>query len=455
MTDRRRGAHRWARVAYLALLAFALLSPFEVRLDLAFAAGRLLGALDLSLSPADVVDGVRNLVLFAGWGLLWVTTGRTDAPYRRRILEALGTGVAVSVTAEAVQAFLPGRFPSLLDVVTNGLGAWGGAVAGLAAVRVLEVRREQPGLLGVPAYAVAAPYLAAVLAEAAFPLLRHVGPPGSHGGPLRRAAWSLEQLSWESLTVLPATDVLLFLPAGVMLVLALREIGVPRGKAVGWTAAAGAAVAVVGELVHAPLGRTIEVGPLLVHAAAVAGGGWLGVALLPDVGRAAPADSEPDRTGSEGTEPGRTGPADDERGRRRILQFLAGYGLLLFLWNARPFVPETDPGAMLSALSPGRWLPLEALGGRRDLYTVSDIFRNFLLFLPVGAVLAVRPLQRSGPLRALGPAVILAVGVELVQVLVAVRFFDLTDALVSLAGAGVAWCLVREAGLTRRKPLME
>ncbi len=425
----RRESHRWARVAYLGLLAFVLLSPFEPRLDLTYAIGRFLRALEVSLTPADVVDGVRNLVLFAGWGLLWVTTGRTDVPARRRILEALITGVAVSVTAEAVQSFLPGRFPSLLDVVTNSLGAWGGAAAGLAGVRTLDGWGERPSLLGVPMYPVAGAYLAAVLAEAAFPLLRHVGPPGSHGGPLRRAAWSLEQMSWESLVVLPVTDVFLFLPAGVLLALALRELQVPRDGALRWTAAAAVAVAVVGELVHAPLGRTMELGPLLVHAAAVAAGGWLGVALL--------------------AEPARTAPP-----RRRALVFLATYGAVLVLWIARPFLPETDPGELLSAMSPGRWLPLEALGGRRDLYTVSDIVRSFLLFLPVGATLAVRPLRSRGPLRGLAPALYLALGLELAQVFVAGRFFDLTDAIVCSAGAGVAWCLVREAGLSRREALI-
>lgn len=426
---RRRGTHRWARIAYAGLLAFVLLAPFEPRLDLAYAVGRLLRALEVSLTPADVVDGVRNLVLFAGWGLLWVTTGRADVPARRRILGAVATGAAISVAAEGLQSFLPGRSPSLLDVTTNTLGAWGGAASGLAAVRALEGWRERPSLLGVPMYPVAGAYLAAVLAEAAFPLLRHVGPPGTHGGPLRRAAWSLERLSWESLAVLPLTDVFLFLPAGVLLALALRELRVPRSDALRWTAAAGLAVAVVGELVHAPLGRTMELGPALVHAAAVAGGGWLGLSVL--------------------AEPARTTPP-----RRRTLLFLAGYAPVLLLWIARPFVPETSPSALLEAMSPGRWLPLEALGGRRDLYTVSDIVRSFLLFLPVGAALAARPLRREGPLRGLAPVLYLAVGLELVQVLVAGRFFDLTDAIVCAAGAGVAWCLVKEAGLGGRRPVL-
>lgn len=426
----RRAPQRWARVAYVGLLVLALLSPFEFRLDLAFAARRLLGAFDLSLTPGDVVDGVRNLVLFAGWGLLWVTTGRADTSNRRRLLGALVTGAMLSVSAEVAQSVLPIRRPSALDVLTNSAGAWGGAVAGLVTVRGLEVWRDRPSLLGVPMYAVAGPYLAAVLTEAAFPLLRHAGPPGSYGGPLRRAAWSLEQLRWDSFAVLPVTDVLLFAPAGIFLALALRELQVNRRDALRWTVAAGIAVAVAGELAHAPLGREMELGPLLLHAAAVAGGGWLGVHVL----------AEPARTMS---------------GRRRTVVFLAGYAALLCLWSARPFVPETSLGGLLRDLSPSRWLPLEALGGRRDLYTVSDVVRSFLTFLPVGAVLAVRPVRDDGLLRGLGPAVGLALGVEFLQVFVAGRFFDVTDAIIAFAGAGVAWYLVQEAGLRKRGVLLE
>lgn len=425
----RRAGHPWARAAYVGLLGLVLLSPLEFRWDLSFMIGRLAGVLDPTPSPSDVVDGVRNLVLFAGWGLLWVTTGRPDTPIRRRILLATVTGAAISVCAEGLQLALPERSPSALDVATNSIGAWGGAVVGLAMVRSLEAWRERPSLLGIPMYAVAGPYLAAALTEAAFPLLRHATQPGSYGGPLRRIAWSLEAFTWESLAVVPLTDVLLFLPAGILVGLALRELQVRRGPALRWTAAAGIAVAVAGELLHAPLGRAMEVGPVLVHAAAVAAGGWLGVGVL--------------------AEPARTAP-----GRKRALAFLLGYVPLLALWSARPFVPETELAAVLEELAPSRWLPMGALGGRRDLYTVSDILRNFLLFLPVGALLAVRPLRREGALRALVPALLLSLGVELLQVPVAGRFFDVTDAIVGFAGAGVAWCVVREAGLGRREELL-
>lgn len=423
-------AYPWARAAYLGLLVLALLSPFEFHWEPSLVSRELSGALDLSLSSGDAVDAVRNLVLFAGWGLLWVATARQEVSARTRILRATLTGVALSVAAETLQLVLPIRSPSLLDVTMNGAGAWVGAVAGVSTVRALKAWRERPSLLGVPMYAVAGPYLAAALTEAAFPLLRHTERPGSYGGPLTRTGWSLDQVGWDSLAVLPLTDLLLFLPAGVLCGLALRELQLGRSRAVGWTVGLGVGVAILGEVVHAPLGQTMQLGPALVHALAIGGGGWIGVAVL--------------------AEPARTAPA-----RLRAGIFLAAYVALLLLWTARPYAPRTDPGAVLRQLAPGRWLPLDALGGRRDLYTVSDIFRSFLLFLPVGAVAAVRPLRRGGPLRALGPAVLVALGLELSQAFVAGRFFDVTDAVICFAGAGVAWRVVREAGLAERPPLLE
>lgn len=424
------GAGPWIRAAYVAFLATALLSPFAFRWEAALVLEELSGAFSVSLMPGDVVDGVRNLVLFAGWGLLWVITGGRGRPARERALRALATGAALSLSAELLQTGLPGRIPAVLDLLTNSAGAWAGAVAGLAAVRALERWRGRTTLLGVPLAAVAAAYLGAVLAEAAFPTLRHAGPPGSYGGPLTRAAWSLRELGWESLATLPLLDVLLFLPAGVLCALALRELQLHPRRALRWTAGLGIAVAVAGELVHAPLGRPMELGPVLVHVAAVAGGGWLGTEIL--------------------AEPARTAPA-----RERTRAFLAGYVALLVLWWARPFVPETDLAAVAGQFAPAHWRPLGALALQGSLYTVADVFLSFLLLVPVGAVLGVRPLARAGPLRALVPVLLLVLGLEVVQAFVAGRFFDVTDPIVAFAGAGVAWCLVREAGLERRGVLVE
>ena len=414
-------ALRWARVGYLAVLAAALLAPFGFRWDVASVAGALREAARPTWTPADVIDAVRNLTLFAGWGILWVT-GRGKSSIRRHLLGAVATGALIGLLAEGLQLALPGRTTSLLDVGTNAAGAGLGALAALAVTRALRAERGRATLLGVPASAVAAPYAAAAALEVAFPLLRHAASPGRYGAPGERLAWSLDRVGWESLTVLPVTEGLLLLPAGFLCALALWERGLDRDRSVRWTAGIGVTLSVLGELVHGPLGRPVELGPVLVHAAAVAAGGWLaGSSRLPTAVRRS-------------------------SGRGRAAVFLAGYATVLALWSWRPFVPELDPGAIADQFAGGRWLPLGALRVRRDLFSVADVLRSFLLFVPLGAVLAVRPLRRSGVLGGAWPALYAALLLECGQALVAGRFFDGTDVLVAGAGAGLAWFAVRAAG---------
>lgn len=416
-------AGTWVRVGYLAVLGFALLAPFSFRWDggfLAERAGRLLSP--GALTPGDVVDAVRNVVLLAGWGLLEVVTDRGRSR-RRRVTAALAGGAAIGVTAEVVQLAVPIRTPSLLDAAMNAAGAGAGALAADAAIRALDRWRGRPTALGVPTSALAVPYALAVLLEAALPLLRSADAGLRSGGPLARAAWSLEHFRWESLATLPALDLLLFLPAGLLLAAAFREIEGTRDRAFGWAAACGLGVALLGELAHAPLGLPLELGPLLVHAGGLVAGAWIGARGLSRWLRR------------------RRGPA-------RVRDFVVGYVLLLALWRLRPFLPELDPAAVAAELSGPRWSPLSALGARRDLYSVSDVLRSFLLFVPLGAALtARRRIRRRGSdgsdVRTLGWILGLAFLLEAGQALVAGRFFDGTDLVVMAAGGAVAWSVVR------------
>ena len=62
------------RSAYVVVLFLATLSWYRLDLDAAGIEGRAGRMLDPSLSARDVIDGVRNVVLFAGWGLVWMAT---------------------------------------------------------------------------------------------------------------------------------------------------------------------------------------------------------------------------------------------------------------------------------------------------------------------------------------------------------------------------------------------
>lgn len=416
---RRPALHASLRIAYIGVLVLATLSPFEFGTtgeDLSELVSR---ALSPEFTAADVVDGARNVTLFAGWGIVWIATGARRHPAWRVALAAL-TGVLLSVSIESVQLFLPDRSASILDVYTNGAGSLIGAATGVSLIALARRRRGWRSFLGLPAVAAAGSYLATVLVEAVFPLQRH-GAPGVHGGPLNRLEWSLDNFELTSLFAVPAFDLVLFFPAGALLVAAFVERGTGYPRAALLTAGAGLALSAVAEAAHGLLAQPIELGAILTHAAAFAAGGYVAARWLPRFTRAV-------------------------RGRWRVRFFLVGYVAVLLLWWWRPFVPQLDPGALAEELSLRRWIPLTAHAIRGDLYSVADVARSFLLFFPIGAVLAVWPLRLRGALAKLFPALYLAAVVELGHILIAPRFFDVTDMLISAAGAAIGWVVIREAG---------
>jgi VanZ family protein len=103
-------------LAYLVLItAVITLAPFRFARP---------PALQLSwlMDPGDVV---ANVLLFVPLGFLFRAAARSRAG--RHPLGALVAGLAASAALEAAQLFLPGRFPSLVDVAANGLGAYLGS----------------------------------------------------------------------------------------------------------------------------------------------------------------------------------------------------------------------------------------------------------------------------------------------------------------------------------------
>lgn len=139
------------------LLATAMASRTGSRLASAFL-GYLVGVVILvTLVPFDFStgirhgmlwsgswsDGIANVAMFLPLGFLFRLTheARTD----RWALRPLVWGLAFSAVIEVTQLFLPSRFSSPLDVLTNGLGAWGGAIAHDVIVRRI---RLTPALIG-------------------------------------------------------------------------------------------------------------------------------------------------------------------------------------------------------------------------------------------------------------------------------------------------------------------
>jgi VanZ family protein len=410
---------RLARAAYAAIILLATLAGLEPELGVAGAAGRLARFFDLGLAARDVVDGARNLALFAGWGVVWIVTA-PGTRLLRRTRDAALTGAALSAVVEALQLFSPVRIASVLDVLTNAAGALAGAAVTVAIARALDAGRGRRSFLGMPAWVFAAGTAAAAALEAFTPLFRAASVPGS-GGPLSRLLSALAVFEWRSFAALPLFDFVLFAPAGAFAVAAVVEAGSPYDRAARRVAAAGVAGFVAIQLLRGASSQPIVGGAAVVHAAAVAAGALAAARWLP--------------------------PATQRlRGPARPAALLAAYAAWFGLWVWRPFLPELSGAAIAAQLTADRLVPLSAHAMRFDLFSVADVVRQFCLLAPAGALLAVWPLRTTGPLRGPLPAVYGAFAFEAGQILVAGRLFDITDALVGAAGAAIGWVVVRRCG---------
>ena len=109
-----------ALAGYLAgVIAVITLVPLEFRWPSQF---RLAGF-------TTVNDVVQNVALFIPLGFFVGFAGQA----RPALI-----GVGLSVAIEVAQQFIPGRFPSLIDVATNGMGGWLGGVSYLSLERSLD-----------------------------------------------------------------------------------------------------------------------------------------------------------------------------------------------------------------------------------------------------------------------------------------------------------------------------
>lgn len=408
-----------ARFAYIGLLLLATLTPYRLDADVADLVARLQASIHPSISARDAVDAARNITLFAGWGLVWALTSRKRNA--ALIAGATLTGLALSLGIESAQLFSSNRQGSILDLLTNGGGALIGAGATVLVVRSVRAVHGRPSFVGIPAFVFAASYGAAVLLEAVFPLERQETLPGAYGGPFRRLAVSLDQFEPASLWTLPVLDLVLFAPAGALAVMALVERTRDYQKAFGVVTAAGLGLMALAEGARGILGQRIELGPLLLHSAAILLGAWTAARWLPGASRRL-------------------------RGAGRPKALLVLYLLLLGLWSWRPFDLTFALEAVLGQLSFDRLIPLQSHAIRVELFSVSDLLQMFLLLAPVGALLAVWPVRHRGALSSVFPGLYVALAFELGQVVIDGRYFDITDILLAGSGCLAGWLAIRRAG---------
>lgn len=406
------------RLAYVVVVALATLANAE--LPGGPAAHTLQDAMRTTITPRDIIDGVRNVVLFAGWGAVWVGTAPLG-PGIPILGGAAMTGFLLSATVEGLQLFSPRRQPSVLDLFTNTAGALLGAVVLVAAILIVRKARGARSFVGVPALVFAVPYGLTALLEAFGSLFRVDPLRNLRGGPVARFRSAFDRIDPASMWSIPWLDFVLFAPAGVFAVATLVELGVSYRSAAVAASLVGAAAVVVAELTRGFAGYPIEVGPIVGHAAAILLGSSAAALLLPRFTVRA-------------------------RGAQRPRALFFAYTALIAVWSWRPFYPELDLSRIAAKFSLVHLVPLSAYVERFDIATAVDVMLGFLLFVPIGALLAVWPLRLRGPLRTFLPGLYLAATVELGQLFMARRWFDTTDILIHGAAVALGWVIVRRAG---------
>ena len=426
------------------MFAFATLTDLHPSPDRAAATARLYRALHPTIHAVDLLDGVRNVVMLAGVGIVWIATARATLAggrLRREVFAAGGVGLLLGLLAETAQLFSPVRVASIIDVLTNGLGALLGA-ATLATIIAYGGRdawrrsrhRSRPAWLawlgGAPLLYIAVPYAAACWLEAFSPLGRPDRVPGAWGGPEHRWPTALAYAAAHAGDFPTWSDFLLFAPAGTLLTLWGMERGVRRwpaamivagGLAVAWAAA---------EILRGLSGGDMLGWAVVMHTLASAIGA-VGAAVWTRRMNA------------------RHGP-----GVRATPYAFAAYAVLVVLWSWRPFVLVTSWHAVAEALNANAFTPMANLAGLMTVHSVADVGVGALLYAPLGAWLVARAPAtaggQGGP-RMLWPGFAVALVAECAQIVIAGRTFDVTDILVQWAGVlvgAVVWRAVEARART-------
>jgi len=425
-------AHRWVRNAarggYVLVVLLATLTHFQFDPDPAMVALRWHRALVFATSGSDVVDAARNVLLFAGFGAVWLVTSPRWHPWRE-VVWITFVGCVLSTCVETAQLFSASRTSSVNDVTTNSLGALLGAAGIVVMTHVLARLRRRAVVTGVPLLSVALSYWCAMGAEMFSPLYRHGMNPWAGGSIANRLANALRYVKPFTVERASLTDMALFAPGGAVIQVSLVELGMGNGAAAWLVAVAGAVFSGGVEVAHGIAGQPIELSAIIGHSVGIALGAVLAWCF---------------------------GPSAASRGnqRRRACLLAAGLGLLLVAWAWRPFLPRVSWQAVRSQMTAPHLTPLGMLGTTSDLFGVMDVAEQFFLYVSVGVVLAVWPLRYRGWVANVLPGLYLAAVLEAGQIVVLSRVFDVTDLLTQCAAVAVGFVVARRAGCEPRGELL-
>lgn len=412
----------FSRAGYVVVILLATLTNLHADPDPEHVVMRLHRALHWALRGSDIVDAARNVALFAGFGVVWLITSPPGESWRR-VTRITLVGFLLSVAVETVQLISRSRTSSINDVATNTGGALAGAVVIIVMVEVLRRLRPARPYIGFPLYPIAGAYAMAVATDIFAPFYGRERIDGPGGSIHDRLVYALRFVGGPTeRPLLSIFDLVAGAPAGFLVVVALAELGLSFGAACALTVLGGALLSVALEIAHGIAGQRIQVGAMISHTLAIS----LGAVIA---WRAAPAALR-----------------RIDRRRTLVAILLVASATLLAVWSWRPFVLQSNLAVIRGQLTLPHLTPLGLMSGEVDLFGVMDLIRQFALYLALGVLLAAWPLRQHGRLAFVLPAIYLAIALELGQLLVVGRTFDVTDIITQCAAVAVGYVVVRRAG---------
>jgi glycopeptide antibiotics resistance protein len=423
--------------AYLAFVIYGSLVPLEFRaVPWGEAVARFREVPYLSLGIGSRADWVANLLLFIPLGFLWtgaVVFGRTKVAVLLGSLLVVALAVLLSVAIEFTQLFFPPRTVSRNDIAAEALGGVIGALAwGIAGDRLThwyEGWRQARGRASV-AERLAWLYLAGLLFYNLLPVdltisaveIFHKWQEGKvRLVPFAGFSGDTAQVLYELVT-----DALIWTPLAF-----LWRLGADRSawRAWGMTVAAATLVEALQLFVYSRLTDVTDLVTATLGATA-------GVLLA---GRLVEASSSPDS-------------ASERSAARTIwlrLALAGGWVAILFTAFWYPFDFRADTTFVRGRLDFLGRVPFEIYYFGTEYRAATEFLHKTLWFAPLGALLAwtvdglpVRWRKAAGALAAVA-AVLVALGVELGQVLLPGRIPDTTDWALESVGAIAGYLLAR------------
>jgi len=426
-----RRTYAWLAGAAAAFVLYASLIPFRFTYLPLGDAVRQFNVVILAtpLGRMSRTNFVANVLLMVPVG--FAVAGARLCDRGRRLLSilaataaSLGIGLLVSLSAEFLQEFAPGRVPALADVEAQLVGCLAGVIAWLIAgpaittwLRMAQLRRGQDRL-GQVLIAYAFVWTAVNLAPLDITLDLGELSQRVHSGmitivPFAGAGQPLTRVAWDALI-----GVVSAIPLGALGVVSGPRDGRARAPLVAFGAGAALVVAMEGAQIfiasHAADMTDVLCGSLGVGLGVVFAG-----RLLPP--RHAVASRPLAAAG------------------RGAALLLACWVLMLVVYHWMPYDFTVNRGMIRGKIAALSFVPFAGYAGGSDLNAVNDLLAKLGLAAPLGVLAAYVQRRRSRPAHsiaiALGLFAALFAVIEAGQLFLPTRSPDPTDVAVGVAGA--------------------